>query len=227
MRPKTLFLSLFIVVILVSIGYAGVQVKSATDNNALPVPKDLAKPVAPHNLSAQTTSTEVTLTWSIPAWEDKYSFDIYRWRDGHEPSLLDTVPAGVHKYVDTSAGQGKKYFYAVATRKIDASISDCSAQISEVSLTAPQPPVEPDPLAGYLPPKPYYDNQPGAEQAWLEKRLNEIRDQLPWNFVSGVCPRCNGQGFIRFTTSTDGPPDLEYCPECGGTGRVVNAYPKS
>jgi hypothetical protein len=94
-----------------------------------------------------------------------------------------------------------------------------------VSLQPPPPEPVYDPLAGYLPPGAYYTE--ATKESWILKRIDEIRDELPYVFVTEKCANCDGIGIIPLTTYTDGKPDLTYCPACRGTGMVINIYPKS
>jgi|GEM_PF-3702473 len=184
-----------------------------------------AKPASPRNLRAQSTDKTITLNWDMAAWEDRYTFDIYRWQPGREPMLLDSVPAGVHVYTDPSATAGRYYFYAVVSRNVGASLSDSSAQIDKICLQPP--PAQPvfDPLTGYLPPGAYYNAS--SKESWIQQRLDEIRDALPFVFVTEKCGKCGGVGIIQLPTSTDGIPNLTYCPDCQGTGLITNTYPRS
>ncbi len=225
MRAKALVSTLLLIFLALTAGCAGAKGTSPPSSGGDKVLLASAKPTSPKNLKAQATDKTITLNWDMAAWEDKYTFDIYRWQPGHEPTLLDSVPAGVHAYTDPSAAYGRYYFYAVVARNVGASLSDSSAQIDKISLEPPPPKPVYDPLVGYVPPGAYYNDS--SKESWIQRRLDEIRDSLPYVFVTEKCVRCGGIGIIQLSTSTDGIPDLTYCPECKGTGSVTNAYPRS
>jgi hypothetical protein len=223
MRSKAAISVLVMICLALVSGCAGAESTSSSSGNGVLVAS--TKPSSPKNLIALATDKTITLNWDMAAWEDKYTFDIYRWQPGREPMILDSVPAGVHTYTDPSANEGRYYFYAVVSRNIGASLSDSTAQIGNVSLQPPPPESVYDPLAGYLPPNTYYNDS--SKESWIQRRIDEIRETLPYVFVTEKCPRCGGVGIIQLPTSTNGVPDLTYCPECKGTGSVTNVYPKS
>jgi hypothetical protein len=223
MRSKTAVSVLLMICLALVSGCADSKGSDSSSGNGVLVAS--AKPTSPKNLISLATDKTVTLNWDMAAWEDKYTFDIYRWQPGREPMLLDSVPAGVHSYTDPSAAAGRYYFYAVVSRNIGASLSDSTAQIGNVSLQPPPPESTYNPLAGYLPPGTYFSDS--SKESWIQQRINEIRETLPYVFVTEKCPRCGGVGIIQLPTSTNGVPDLTYCPECKGTGSVTNVYPKS
>ena len=187
------------------------------------------KPTAPKNLRVESDQSRIILSWDMPAWEDRYPFDVYRWTVGLEPKLLDSVPAGVHNYTDTSATTGFYYYYLVVTRKDKAQTSVASAQIAGVILepsSATKPPV----WARSGVTLPIYDSGEdfSSQEAWSERKAQEIRDKLPWVFIDETCPECGGRGIIALDqTNAKGLPDLTYCSNCKGTGTVTNVYPKS
>lgn len=180
-------------------------------------------PVPPDNLTYTATSTALTLRWTMPAWEDRYDFEIYRWEAGDSPKLLDTVPAGVHEYLDRTPAQGHTYFYLVITREKGMGVSRSGPQIANAALTPPAYQRN----ATWRDGQPFaFGSDPDVNRAWASERAAEIRERLPWLFVEEDCPVCDG-GIVRLDTTTNGLPDLAWCPACNGSGRVVNAYPKN
>jgi hypothetical protein len=158
----------------------------------------------------------------MPAWEDEYAFDIYRWTKGLAPKLLDSVPAGVHFYTDYSGSPGTDYFYLVTTRKDGSPASDCTAQLAGIRLE-PADSTKPPIWArnGITPPK--YDwtgNQEGYVN-WASQRAAEIRDSLPYTFAQEICPNCGGRGIVTLPATTNNLPDLTYCPVCFGSGHIM------
>lgn len=219
------FLIGFLVLTAGCAGAKGTSPKSSSSAGPKILLASSGKPTAPSNLSVVATDKTITLTWEMAKWEDRYTFDIYRWQPGRQPMLLDSVPAGVHTYTDPSATPGRYYFYAVVARNVGASISDSSAQINKVALLPPPPLPVYDPLAGYLPPGAYYTE--ASKNAWIEQKINDIRDKIPYVFITERCANCGGIGIVPLSTYTDGKPDLTYCPVCRGTGMTINVYPKS
>ena len=185
------------------------------------------KPTAPTLLHAETDDKRVVLTWQMPAWEDQYPFDIYRWTTGLAPKLLDSVPAGVHFYTDYSAGQNTEYFYLVTTRKNDVVSSDCTAQLVGVKLE-PGDSIKPPIWArnGVTPPRNDWTSDPAGYVNWASDQAAKIRDRLPYTFVEEICPTCGGAGIITLPSSTNGLPDLTYCPACFGSGHIVTVSRK-
>ncbi len=183
------------------------------------------KPMAPTMFHAETDDRRVVLTWQMPAWEDQYPFDIYRWTSGLAPKLLDSVPAGVHFYTDYSAAPGTNYFYLVTTRKDDIISSDCTAQLVGVRLEpsdSTKPPIWA--RGGITPPR--YPSDPAAYVNWASEQAAKIREQLPYTFVEEICPACGGSGIITLPSSTNGLPDLTYCMACFGSGHIVTVVRK-
>lgn len=221
---KLRFSPLIIVLGICLIGAAGCSQSSKASSGASGSGTASEKPMAPRHFRAETNSREVILIWDMPAWADRYSFNIYRWRPDHEPKFLDTVPAGVHHYVDISAAQSRKYFYMVVTTDGGAEISDCSAQIKDVALL-PSEPVETASswITGVTPPK--FPSDPEGETAWNLERLQEIKDELPWTCVTEICADCAGKGIVA-VSKADGPPVITFCATCRGAGYVIRVTPK-
>jgi hypothetical protein len=187
------------------------------------------KPTAPKNLKAEADQSRIVLSWEMPAWEDRYPFDIYRWSAGLEPKILDTVPAGVHNYTDSSASKGFYYYYLVVTRKNGSGTSASTAQIAGIVLepsSSAKPPIWA--RNGVTPPLYDFGGDITSQVAWSERKAQEIREKLPWIFIDETCPQCGGRGIITLNQSNaNGLPDLTWCPNCKGTGTVTNIYPKS
>lgn len=222
-------LMLFLVIVALQTTGCGAEKTGVSDkgyyaNTAFP-----DRPAAPKNLKAEADERRIVLSWDMPAWEDRYPFDIYRWTMGLAPKILDTVPAGVHNYVDNSASTGFNYFYLVVTRKNGAGTSAATAQVSGIILepsSATKPPIWA--RNGVTPPLYDFDGDMSGQVAWSERKAQEIRDRLPWVFIDETCPECGGRGIVTLNqTNADGLPDLTWCPNCKGSGTVTNVYPKS
>jgi hypothetical protein len=229
MKRNGLIIILLVITMFVVSGCGAEKTGAETDtgyytNTAFP-----DKPAAPRSLKAEADQTRVVLSWDMPAWEDRYPFDIYRWTAGLEPKILDTVPAGVHNYTDASVTTGFYYYYLVVTRKSQSVTSAATAQIAGVVLepaTSTKPPIWA--RNGITPPRYDFSDDAAGQAAWAEKKKQEIRDKMPWVFVDETCPQCGGRGIITLnTTNANGLPDLTWCPNCKGTGTVTNIYPKS
>lgn len=57
----------------------------------------------------------------------------------------------------------------------------------------------------------------------MSAALEALQQLISWAKGEHICPRCNGEGELRFNASWPLDPqedDYTVCPGCGGTGEV-------